>query len=120
AAHATAIAPQRNVAMDLIKLDKGEEALATLDAIRPDRDGENAFSDKAEELSWWWDTKAMAYAMLGRYEEAVDAYSQGKAVSEFDQPNISQLLNLAMLQLNYGHPADALITMEPVAAGKMN
>jgi tetratricopeptide (TPR) repeat protein len=119
AAHPRMILPQRNVAEDLLMLGKGEEALATLAAIQPDKASDGSYADKAEQLNWWWDTKALAYALLGRYDEAVSAYAKGESVAEHGQ-SINQTLNMAGLQLRFGHYADALSTVAPVAAGRTN
>ncbi len=118
AAHADMIQPALNVADDFLLLDKGEEALATLEAIHPEK-AADAFSDRVRQLNWWWNSKARAYAVLGRYEDAVAAYSEGKNLAEFGQANISQTINLSELQLRFGHPADALATLAPIAAGKV-
>ncbi|MBV1687626.1 hypothetical protein KRR38_08015 [Novosphingobium sp. G106] len=119
AAHANVMRPQINVVTDLLWLGKGEEALRTLEVIDPLKAGAPAYADKDELLPWWWDSKARAYAQLGRYPEAIEAYSQGKALNEYGQPNISQTINMAGLQLVFGHPADAIETLAPIAAGSI-
>lgn len=118
AAHATVIQPQLNVVEDLLMLDKGEEALATLDAIRPDQSAQ-AYADSEDQINWWWNSKAKAYALLGRYEDAQAAYRKGKENLEHSKPNISQTINLSEMQLRFGHPADALETLAPIAEGKV-
>ncbi|MBV1688335.1 hypothetical protein KRR38_11770 [Novosphingobium sp. G106] len=119
AAHSGAIRPQLNVANDLLALDNAREALATLDAIDPAKSGDGAFTDRDNELNWWWNSKAAAYARLGRYDEAVAAFSAGKALTEVGQPNISQTINLSELQIRFGHAVDALATLAPISAGQV-
>jgi tetratricopeptide (TPR) repeat protein len=119
AAHTGAIAPQLSVANDLRMLNKGEKALATLDAIDPAGNGSENLQDRTEQLNWWWDSRAHAYALLGRYDEAVDAFAQGQKLNELNQPNISQTINLSDMQLRFGRAADALKTLEPIVAGKI-
>jgi len=118
-AHPGLMSPHLDFVFDLLFLDRGEEALATLEAIDPDKADRSNFSDKTDQLRWWWDFKARAYALLGRYDEAVAAYTRAMALNEANQPNISQTINLAALQLRFNHPADALITLAPVMDGKV-
>lgn len=118
AANATMIQPQLNVVEDLLMLDKGEEALATLDAIRPDQSA-RAYADSEEQINWWWNARAKAYALLGRYENAQAAFQKGIESLENGSPNISQTINLSEMQLRFGRPVDALETLAPIAEGKV-
>jgi tetratricopeptide (TPR) repeat protein len=119
AAHAGVIRPQLFVAEDLALLGKPLDALAVLDAIDPGKAGGPAYSDQDDQLNWWWDARARAYAMLGRYDDAAAAFAQGKAITENGRPNISQTINLAGIQARFGRFTDALATLAPIGAGKV-
>jgi tetratricopeptide (TPR) repeat protein len=100
-----------NVATDLRRLGQAEEALALLQAAGPRLTPTGGFTDIEDKLPWYWDRLAQTYLGLGRYEDAVKAYGTGGAANEGGRPNISQLLNLAGVQLRFGHPDDALKTL---------
>lgn len=119
AAHAGAIRPQLAVAEELALLGKPLDVLATLDAIEPGKPGGPSYLDQDDQLNWWWDARARAYAMLGRYDDAAAAFTQGKSIAEHGQPNISQTINLAAVQLRFRRFADALATLAPIGAGKV-
>lgn len=89
------------------------EALATLEASRPDASQGNDFADSDDMRNWWWNGMAYSYAMLGRYDEAVAAFRSGVAVKEHGRMNVSQTINLSHVQLLFGHPKDALATLAP-------
>jgi hypothetical protein len=61
---------------------------------------------------WWWDGLARTYASLGRYEDAVAALRRGMELQEDGTKNVSQTLNLASLQVEFGHRAEALKTLD--------
>lgn len=119
AAHAGVIRPQLYVAQDLALLGKPEDALAVLDAIQPGKPGSPSYADQEDQLNWWWDARARAYSMLGRYDDAATAFTQGKSIAEQGQPNISQTINLAAAQLRFGRFKDSLETLAPIVAGKV-
>jgi tetratricopeptide (TPR) repeat protein len=118
AAHSELLKPLISVADDLIDLGEAREALATLQAVHPESAAENTFADRAGQLNWWWNSKGRAYALLGRYDDVVAAYTEGIRLTEHGLPNVSQRINLAGKQVRFGHPADALVTLGPIAAGK--
>jgi tetratricopeptide (TPR) repeat protein len=97
-----------DVAGDLRVLGRPEEALKVLKAAEP---GLQAFEDKGEHLTWWWNSLAQTYGMLGRYDEAVAAFRKGADLTEGGGPNISQRINLAALQNSFGHSDEALKTL---------
>lgn len=117
ASHSGVILPQLKVAHDLMLLAKPEEALAVLDAIQPGKPGSPSYADQVDQLNWWWDVRARAYMMLGRYDEAAAAFTQGKSIAENGNPNISQTINLAFAQLRFHRFKDSLETLAPIVAG---
>jgi tetratricopeptide (TPR) repeat protein len=99
------------IARRLRLLGRGEEALSTLEAVRPDGPQGATFTDLDRARNWWWDGMAHAYAFLGRYEDAVTAFRAGIDAKENGGANISQTFNLAALQVRFGHHAEALKTL---------
>ncbi|RYD43369.1 MAG: hypothetical protein EOP85_10235 [Verrucomicrobiaceae bacterium] len=74
--HSGAIGPQLNVARNLVLLGKLDEALATLDDIQLGKAGNPSYVDQDDQLNWWWDQRARIYALLGRYDDAADAFAR--------------------------------------------
>lgn len=103
--------PLTAVAADLRRLGRPQEVLDLLQPILAARDGGRAYTDARQKLPWVWDEVGRANEMLGRYDEAVRAFQAGAALGEDGRPNVSQAINLAHLQLRFGHPADALKTL---------
>lgn len=100
-------------------LGQPEKALATLEAARPEGALAKQFSDRADQINWWWDGLARTYEQLGRYENAVDAYRHAISLGEMGSANVSQSINLAYLHTRFGHPQDALAVLEPFASGQL-
>lgn len=111
ASHAGSMAAVLEIARSLRQLGRPQEALATLEAARPDGPQGATFTDLDEQENWWWDGMARTYAMLGRYDEATAAYCRGIGAREFGALNVSQTLNLAHAHLRFGHPDRALATV---------
>lgn len=88
-----------------------DKALALLLSAAPEGSLAPLFTDREAKLNWWWDELASTYAHLGRYDDAVAALKSGMKVGEQGNFNVSQLLNLASLQLRLGKPQDALDTL---------
>lgn len=105
------LAPLNYAAHDLRLLGRPQEALELLQSASARVDDPAAFADRDEQLVWWWDGIARSYAALGRYEEAVAAFRKGAALNEGGSPNVSQTINLAFHQINFGREEDALETM---------
>jgi tetratricopeptide (TPR) repeat protein len=70
-----------------------------------------AFKDADRKLPWAWDEIARASEALGLYEDAEKAFATGAALHEEGSANVSQIINLAHLQVRFGHPEDALKTL---------
>jgi tetratricopeptide (TPR) repeat protein len=130
------LAPMLDAVMNLRQLGRAEEALGLLQAAgkkldeaaarraRAESAGGNAaealedplmqdeaFADEFERLPWFWDAYAKTYEMLGRYDDAVRAYGRGGEAEESGALNVSQLLNLADMQVRFNRPEDALRTL---------
>ena len=95
------------VALDLRRLGRAREAIASLEANRASVE-KRAFADQDEGLPWWWDGLAQSYAAVGDYDAAVRAFRGGAAVAERGGTNVSQVINFAELELSYGHYAAVL------------
>ncbi len=93
-------------------LGRPAEALALLDSVKSKTADPKAFIDRDKQLPWWWDARARAYTMLGRYDDEVAAYRSGAGVNENGGVNVSQTVNLAQTQVEIGRPADALDTLK--------
>jgi tetratricopeptide (TPR) repeat protein len=92
-------------------LGRPDDALATLNAADPTRAGAATYTDKADQLNWWWDEVARAREQAGQFDAAVAALRQGIAAPEGGGANVSQTINLADLQLRLGRYEDALETL---------
>jgi tetratricopeptide (TPR) repeat protein len=106
-----------NLALALIRLDRGEEALALLDAaIERTRAGtaSERFGDQSEHLNWTRNNRAYALLSLGRREDAVAEMRRGARLPESGRVNVSQTFNLANLLLRLGRSQEALETLAEV------
>lgn len=118
ASHPGSMAAVLDVASDLRRLGRPDEALATLRAASPEGSAAGSFNDLSDQANWWWDAMGRTYAMLGRYPDAVAAFRKGMDVKEGGAPNVSQTINLAFAQIRFGHPVDAVATLAPLDATK--
>jgi tetratricopeptide (TPR) repeat protein len=97
-------------ATNLRQLGRAGEALELLRTAEPRLDKLSAAED-SDHLNWWWNELARTYEALQRTDEAVKAYRSGMGASESGNPNVSQLINLALAQNRFGQPKDALGTL---------
>jgi tetratricopeptide (TPR) repeat protein len=111
ARHPDQLAPMYEAAGNLRQLGRPQEALQLLQTAAARIDDPEAFTDRDQNLNWWWNALGGTYAMLGRYDEAIAAYGKGAAAAEGGGLNVSQVLNLAGLQLGFGRGQDALNTL---------
>lgn len=111
ALHPDLIDPIATVATHLQRLGRQAEALTLLQSIESKVDAPDAFADRAEMLPWYWDSLSRIYTHLGRYEEAAAALRKGAEINEGSAPNVSQVINLAHLQLRFGRPEEVLKTL---------
>ncbi|WP_298669470.1 hypothetical protein [uncultured Sphingomonas sp.] len=110
------IGPVLEMAGYLRMLGRPKEALVALDAIRPLVESGKA-ADQDDRVTWWWDERSRAHAMLGDYAGAVDALRTGGKLREHGGQNVSQVINLAQAQLEFGDAAGALDTIAVFAGG---
>jgi tetratricopeptide (TPR) repeat protein len=105
------LGPIVGAAGDLRLLGRSQEALDLLQPALARAADKEAFADAEDKLPWAWDGAARANTQLGRYEEAAKAFAAGAALGESGMLNVSQVINLAHLQVRFGHPRDALKTL---------
>jgi tetratricopeptide (TPR) repeat protein len=105
------LGPVIDAAADLRLLGRPQEALDLLQPALARAAEKGAFTDAEDKLPWAWDGVARANTALGRYEEAAKAFSAGGQLGEDGMPNVSQIINLAHLQVRFGHPAEAVRTL---------
>ena len=106
------LGPMLNAAGELRRLGRPAEAIALLESARSRIGDPAAFSDRDEQLNWWWDALGRAYSALGKYDEAVAAFRAGAAVQEDGSVNVSQSINLAVAQNSFGRGDAALETLK--------
>jgi len=113
--HPDQLEPIVRVADQLRRLGRPQEALAVLESARPSI-GQmgaqtGAFTDRDDQLNWWWNGIASTQGMLGHYDEAIAAMRSGADVKENGALNVSQVINLAEAQIHFGKPQEALATL---------
>jgi len=101
------------IGVALVDLGRYDEALALADRTiaRFDAADESPFDDLQENKIWTLDLRETALFGLGRFEEAVQQLEGAITLTELGGPNVSQVINLAMLyvQLGDADKADAMI-----------
>lgn len=110
--------PLHEVASALRYLGRAEEGLRLLQGVASRLDDPNGFEDRDKMINWYWDEVARAHAALGRYEEAAAAFRKGARALEDGTPNVSQLINLAGMQVDFGRPEEALATLKAFDDGR--
>jgi hypothetical protein len=118
-AHLRAIQPDHRDSLNLVieiaeqerQLGRGADALATLQAAQPTGANGHHYVDLDDRLNWWWNGISHAQQTLGHYDEAVAALRQGADARENGDLNVSQTINLAQVQLRFGHAQDVLATL---------
>jgi tetratricopeptide (TPR) repeat protein len=99
------------VADNLKLLGRPREALEVLQSVAGRVGDPDAFVDAEVQLPWWWDELSRVYAILGRFDESMDAMRKGGALDENGGANVSQTINLAHRQVRAGRSKDALVTL---------
>lgn len=97
---------------DLRSLGRDTEALAVLDSTRTRTGQVRQFSDQRDSLNWYWNERGYLLAELGNREEAILSLRRGGVSLEHGNLNVSQVINLASMQVDFGLGADALETLE--------
>lgn len=103
--------PLLGASRDLRELGRPAEALQLLEPAVARIGDPSAFTDRSEQLNWLWNEVAEIHSQLGHYDEAVAAFRKGSGAVEGAALNVSQVINLAHLQLRYGHGEEALKTL---------
>uniref|UniRef100_B0SZB7 Tetratricopeptide TPR_4 n=1 Tax=Caulobacter sp. (strain K31) TaxID=366602 RepID=B0SZB7_CAUSK len=116
-AHPKRLSGQVARAKALLDLDRADEALAVADAaIARARADASAFEDTDEQLAWAINVQQTALNAVGRSDEAVEALEIAARVPEHGVANVSQTLNLSVVQLQAGRTRAALNTAKSVSA----
>ena len=118
AQHPDLIKPIAEAARLLLKLGRPQEALAVLETGRARIGSKEGFTDESTQTNWWWNELSESYAMLGRFDDAVAAMRVGSDAGEQGGLNVSQMINLADMQIEFGKPALALETLMPFSMAK--
>jgi|GEM_PF-3574177 len=96
-------------------LGDGQAAIDVLRAHKPGGDHPfMAFSD-AEQAQWWLQL-AQAYRLIGQDDEAIHQFGRSMVNDGINQHRDQALLELAQLQIDGGHPADALTTLDKASS----
>lgn len=111
ARHPDKLRPIFDAADNLQQLGRPQEALALMQQFSSKIDDPDAFTDRENTLSWWWDELASTYQMLGRYDDVVAAFAKGAAAEERGNLNVSQVLNMGGVQLAFRRGEEALKTV---------
>lgn len=118
AQHPELIQPVNDVATFLRVLGRPQESLDALEPLRSSIDDATKLTDRDEQRVWWWDGVSRSERVLGRSDKAAEALRKGSEAEENGGLNVSQVINLSELQMNTGHPADALATLRAFDDGK--
>ncbi len=103
---------------DLRRLGRDNDALALLESARTRTGLVRQFSDQDDSLSWYWNERGYVLASLGNKEDAILSLSRGGVTLEGGELNVSQVINLAQLQVEFGLGRDAIETLEVFRVSK--
>lgn len=95
----------------LEQLDRNDEALTLADSAIARSSTSQPFSDQNDYLNWTHNARSYALLALGRNDEAIAEMRIGAHEQEHGQANVSQLINLAEMQMRVGHNSDAIATL---------
>jgi tetratricopeptide (TPR) repeat protein len=113
ARHPDRLGALNEAAQTLRALGRPQQALELLQSVSARIDDPAAFEDRDEQINWYWDSVARSEAALGRYDKAVAAFRKGAGSGEGGAPNVSQIINLAVLQATARHGEEALQSLAP-------
>jgi beta-barrel assembly-enhancing protease len=66
------------------------------------------YDDASDLLNWLHDDRSRAARALGRWDDAVRELEEGRRIPERGNPNVSQSINLGVLDCSLDRPRDAL------------
>ncbi len=118
AQHPDLIQPLNDVATFLQVLGRPQESLDALEPLRSSINDDEKLTDRDEQRVWWWDGVSRGERILGHNAQAAEALRKGGEAEENGGLNVSQVINLSELQMNTGHPAEALATLRVFDTGK--
>jgi tetratricopeptide (TPR) repeat protein len=124
AAHSDRLEAANRLADALFELDRGEEALAVLDAAieraGSTRESGRRFQDQDDALNWTRNHRAWALLSLGRGDEAAAEMARGARHPENGDVNVSQLINLGEVYLRIGRSAEAVDALTDLDLGRVS
>jgi tetratricopeptide (TPR) repeat protein len=110
---------QRNHATSLMLVNRPSEALAIIAAAQAKlQTSRRQFTDSDEQENWLLNDKAYALRQLGRIDEGISVMQAASRIKSEGGENISQTINLAIMQMGEGQYSNALSTLDLVGAGR--
>lgn len=101
---------------ELIRRGRYATALAVSDSIQEDRarhiGDRNYLLTMGDDYNWTLDMRARALAGLNRWDEAVQQREEARHLREDGADNVSQVLNLAEINNDLGHPERAIVVLD--------
>jgi tetratricopeptide (TPR) repeat protein len=93
-----------------------EQELQVTDAAieRQEAQGPQAYSDYNRRYTWILNERAYALYGLGRWDAALAQLRAASELSEEGTPNVSQMINLALMYAELERPAESLATLKRV------
>jgi hypothetical protein len=108
------LSPVVDASLRLYQLGKLDEARSVIEIALSKVAAGAAFTDKAENLNWLYDSYARVLFALGRPDDAIAGMKAGIRVGESGIPNVSQTINLADMYLALNRPEEALAALAPL------
>lgn len=113
------MAIRNGLAMSLVVANRPAEALQTVDEtltrLKSATNADPAYDDIDDELNWAYDVRARALRLLGRWDEALDQWKSGSALTENGGVNVSQAINLGGYYCDLNRPEEARAMVAKVA-----
>jgi hypothetical protein len=111
----TLLEAQTTYARSLRQIDRPAEALAVLEATQAKlASSRQHFVDADEQENWLFNDKAHVLRDMGRVDEGIAVMQAASKLKSEGGQNISQTINLAIMQINAGRYANAIATLDLV------